>query len=82
MMMEYLGSTEKDAEFEVKTTKEVHARFLYLRRIIKDYVKLVNQAEKDGSTNTFERYNSYILRTYLMLLVGTTIFSNKAKNYV
>ncbi|MCI59620.1 hypothetical protein A2U01_0080875, partial [Trifolium medium] len=54
MMMEYLGSTQQNVEFEVKTTKGAHVRFLYLRRIIKDYVKVVNQAEKDKSTDTFE----------------------------
>ncbi|MCI51714.1 hypothetical protein A2U01_0072958, partial [Trifolium medium] len=54
MMMEYLGSTEKDIEFEVRITKGAHARFLYLRRIIKDYVKVVNQAETDGTTDIFE----------------------------
>ncbi|MCI49005.1 hypothetical protein A2U01_0070248, partial [Trifolium medium] len=54
MMMEYLGSTEKDVEFEVRITKGAHARFLYLRKIIKNYVEVVNQVEKDGTTDTFE----------------------------
>ncbi|MCI63246.1 serine/threonine-protein phosphatase 7 long form-like protein, partial [Trifolium medium] len=33
-------------------------------------------------TDIFERYKGYILREYLLLLVGTTILSNKAKIYV
>ncbi|MCI15032.1 serine/threonine-protein phosphatase 7 long form-like protein, partial [Trifolium medium] len=43
---------------------------------------VVNQAQKDGDKDTFERYKGYIMRVYLLLLVGTTIFSNKAKNNV
>jgi hypothetical protein len=30
----------------------------------------------------FETCKEYVVRAYFMLLVGTTIFSNKAKNYV
>ncbi|MCI43267.1 serine/threonine-protein phosphatase 7 long form-like protein [Trifolium medium] len=45
-------------------------------------MKVVNRAEKDGDNATFERYKGYMLRAYLLLLVGTIIFSNKAKSNV
>ncbi|CAJ2642560.1 unnamed protein product [Trifolium pratense] len=49
---------------------------------VKKEVKVVNRAETDGNKNTFERYRGYLLRGFLLLLVGTTIFSDKANNYV
>ncbi|MCI52665.1 putative IMP dehydrogenase/GMP reductase, partial [Trifolium medium] len=81
-MINHIGSTLKEAEHEVKTTKGAHARFVYLKDLIIKHMKVVNQAEKDGDNATFERYKGYMLRAYLLLLVGTTIFSNKAKSNV
>ncbi|CAJ2672539.1 unnamed protein product [Trifolium pratense] len=78
----HMGSTREEAEHEVKTTKGAHARFVYLKELIKKHMSVVNKAEVDGDKDTFERYKGYITRAYLLLLVGTIIFSNKAKNNV
>ncbi|CAJ2666702.1 unnamed protein product [Trifolium pratense] len=82
LMIKHMGSTREEAEHEVKTTKGAHARFVYLKELIKKHTSVVNKAEVDGDMDTFERYKGYITRVYLLLLVGTTIFSNKAKNNV
>ncbi|XP_045797515.1 protein MAIN-LIKE 1-like [Trifolium pratense] len=81
-MVEMLGSTEREALDEVKKTKGAHCRFVYLRRLIERHIKTTKQAENDKDEENFEKYQEYIVRAYMMLLVGTTIFSNKAKNYV
>ncbi|MCH90400.1 serine/threonine-protein phosphatase 7 long form-like protein, partial [Trifolium medium] len=82
LMMDLLGSSATKAAEEVKKTKGAHCRFVYLRELIDAYIKVTKQAEKDNDAATLEKYKDYIVRAYLLLLVGTTIFSNKAKNYV
>jgi hypothetical protein len=39
-------------------------------------------ARRDKDQDGEEKAKELVMRAYLMLLVGTTIFSNKAKNYV
>jgi hypothetical protein len=46
------------------------------------HLKVVKKAENNSDVAAFERYKEYTLHAYLHLLVGTTIFSNKVKNYV
>ncbi|GAU27523.1 hypothetical protein TSUD_147160 [Trifolium subterraneum] len=82
LMISLIGSTEKEATHEVKTTKGAHAKFVYLRALVKKHKLVVKKADKDGDKDTLERYKGYIVRAYLLLLVGTTIFSNKAKSNV
>ncbi|CAJ2659463.1 unnamed protein product [Trifolium pratense] len=82
LMIKHMGSTRDEVEQEVKTTKGAHARFVYLKEIVEKHTPVVNKAEVDGDKDTFKRYKGYITRAYLLLLVGTTIFSNKTKNNV
>jgi hypothetical protein len=42
---------------------------------------VLKTARKEKDRATEDTYKLYVMRSYLMLLVGTTIFSNKAKNY-
>jgi hypothetical protein len=49
MMMTYIRSTKKKSE--VNITKSTHVRFEYLKDLIKKYLKVINQAEKDGGTS-------------------------------
>ncbi|MCI47351.1 serine/threonine-protein phosphatase 7 long form-like protein, partial [Trifolium medium] len=40
------------------------------------------QSEMEGDVASMHMYRDWAVRTYLLFVVGTTIFSNKAKNYV
>jgi hypothetical protein len=42
----------------------------------------MKQANDDKKDTVFEKYKDHLMRAYLMLLVGTTIFSIKKKNYM
>jgi hypothetical protein len=42
----------------------------------------MKNARKEKDQDNDEKLKQFVMRAYLMLLVGTTIFSNKAKNYV
>jgi hypothetical protein len=42
----------------------------------------MKKARKEKDQESEEKYKLFVMRAYLMLLVGTTIFSNKAKNYL
>jgi hypothetical protein len=82
MMIELLGSTTSEAESEVKKTKGAHVRFVYLKELITKHLKVMKRGKDDKEATVFEKYKEYVMRAYLMLLAGTTIFSNKSKNYV
>ncbi|PNY16728.1 serine/threonine-protein phosphatase 7 long form-like protein [Trifolium pratense] len=82
LMIKHIGSTREEAEHKVKTTKGAHARFIYLKELIEKHTPVVNKAEVDGDKDFFDRYKRYITRAYLLLLVGTSIFSKKANNNV
>jgi hypothetical protein len=43
---------------------------------------VLKTARKEKDQATEDTYKLHVMRANLMLLVGTTIFSNKAKNYV
>jgi hypothetical protein len=82
MMMEFLGSTNNEAESEVKRTKGAHVRFIYLKGLITKHLQSMKKAHVEKHFPAIERYKEYVFRAYLLLLVETTIFSYKAKNYV
>jgi hypothetical protein len=42
----------------------------------------MRKTRMDKDPNSEEKSKELVLRANLMMLVGTTIFSNKAKNYV
>jgi hypothetical protein len=44
MMMEFLGSTNNEAESEVKMTKGAHVRFIYLKGLITKHLKSMKEA--------------------------------------
>ncbi|GAU21682.1 hypothetical protein TSUD_242540 [Trifolium subterraneum] len=53
-----------------------------LKDIILLHLKAAKQAGKDSDKVTIDMYMCYAISAYLLFLVGTTIFSNEAKNYV
>jgi hypothetical protein len=46
------------------------------------HLKVMTRSHKEKDYVNEEKYKAYVMRAYLILLFGTTIFSNKAKNYV
>jgi hypothetical protein len=81
-MKEMLGTTDREAENEVRKTKGAHIRFVFLKELITRHLERMKTARRDKDTDGEEKAKELVMRAYLMLLVGTTIFSNKAKNYV
>jgi superfamily I DNA and RNA helicase len=56
MMMEYIVSTDNEAESTVKRTKGEHAQFVYLMDLIKRHLQNVKKAKDKGDVPIFERY--------------------------
>jgi hypothetical protein len=81
-MTELLGTTNKEAKDEVRKTKGAHSRFVFLKELITRHLNRMKKGRKEKDQESEEKYKKFVMRAYLMLLVGTTIFSNKAKNYV
>jgi hypothetical protein len=46
------------------------------------HLKVMTRSHKEKDYVNEEKYMAYVMRAYLILLVGTIIFSNKTKNYV
>jgi hypothetical protein len=81
-MITLLGSTNSETENEVRRTKCAHVRFVYLKETITRQPKVLKKARKEKDQENGDTYKLYVMRAYLLLLVGTSIFSNKVKNYV
>jgi hypothetical protein len=81
-MITLLGSTNSETENEVRRTKCAHVRFVYLKETITRQLKVLKKARKEKDQENGDTYKLYVMRAYLLLLVGTSIFSNKVKNYV
>jgi hypothetical protein len=81
-MKEMLGTTDREAENEVRKTKGAHIRFVFLKELITRHLERMKTTRRDKDTDGEEKAKELVMRAYLMLLVGTTIFSNKAKTYV
>jgi hypothetical protein len=81
-MKELLGTTDREAKNEVRKTKGAHIRFVFLKELITRHLERMKTTRRDKDTDGEEKAKELVMRAYLMLLVGTTIFSNKAKNYI
>jgi hypothetical protein len=77
-----LGTTDREVENEVRKTKGAHIRFVFLKELISRHLDRMRTTRRDKDPDGEEKAKELEMRVYLMLLVGTTIFSNKAKNYV
>jgi hypothetical protein len=81
-MVTYLGPTPADAYTEVIVTRRSHDRFTYLRALPRSHLRDASQSKMVGDVAIMRMYRDWAVRTYLLFVVDTTIFSNKAKNYV
>jgi hypothetical protein len=61
---------------------KVHTFDFFLKELISRHLDRMWKARKDKDPDSEEKSKLLGMRAYLMLLVGTTIFSNKAKNYI
>jgi hypothetical protein len=82
MMVTYLGASPIGADTEVTMTKGAHARFTYLKVLLGSHLQDARQSEMVGDVASMHMYRDCAVGTYLLFVVGITIFSNKAKNYV
>jgi hypothetical protein len=74
--------TDKKVEDEVRKTKCACIRFVFLKDLITRHLERMRTTQRDKDPDGEDKVKVLVMRAYLMLLVGTTIFSNKAKNYV
>jgi hypothetical protein len=81
-MKDLLGTTNMEADDEVRKTKGAHIRFVFLKDLFSRHLDRMRTAQRDKDTDCEKKANELVMRAYLMLLVGTTIFSNKTKNYI
>jgi len=83
MMMRYLGSSAGDALGGVTETRGAHARFNYLKKILKERLQLQLVLDnKCGMEEDVQRLRDQALCIYLLYLVGITLFTDKSANYV
>jgi hypothetical protein len=79
-MIALLGTTNKEVEDDVRKTKGAHIRFIFLKELITRRLNRMKKARNEKDQDSEEKYMLFVMRAYLVLLVGTTIFSNKTKN--
>ena len=80
MMVQYLVVDSCDAQKEIDDTRRWHARFSFLKELYKYH--LVAVVETDGYDAHVLYHRACALRSYLMYLVGTSIFVDKSDYYV
>jgi hypothetical protein len=81
-MVRYQGSSLAAADNEVTVTRGGHAQLTYLRTLLRSHLQHARQFQMAGDIASMLLYPNWAFRTYFLFVVGTTIFSNKAKNYV
>jgi hypothetical protein len=82
LMVTYLGSSPAAADHQFSVTRGAHARFTYLRTLLLSNLQHATQFQMAGDIASMLMYQDWAVGIYLLFVVGTTIFSNKAKNYV
>jgi hypothetical protein len=82
LMVSYLGSSLVATNNEVTVTRGGHARFTYLRTLMRSHLQHARQFQRAGDIASLLLYLDWAVRVYLLFVFGTTIFSNKVKNYV
>jgi hypothetical protein len=79
-MVTYLGSSPAVADHQFIVARCAHAWFTYLRIVLLSHLQYATQFQMVGDIASMLMYRDWTVRTYLLFVVGTTIFSNKAKN--
>jgi hypothetical protein len=80
LMVTYLGSIPAASDHQLTVAMSAHARFTYLRSLLLSHLQHATQFQMEGDIASMFMYRDWAVRTYLLFVVGTTIFSNKAKN--
>jgi hypothetical protein len=81
-MKDLLGTKKREVEDEVRKTKGAHIIFVFLKKLITKHLERMRTAQRDKDPDGEDKAKVLVMIAYLMLLVETTIFSNKAKNYI
>jgi hypothetical protein len=81
-MKDLLGTKKREVEDEVRKTKGAHIIFVFLKKLITKHLERMRTAQRDKDPDGEDKAKVLVMMAYLMLLVETTIFSNKAKNYI
>lgn len=80
MMMTYLGPDPADALKELYDNRWVHARFSFLENLHTHTHHLVAAVEADGDNVNIVHHSACTLRSYLMYLVGMSIFVERVSH--
>jgi CHASE3 domain sensor protein len=81
-MVELLRSNSTDAAKEVHNTKGVHDRHTYLKDHFKTLLERIAQYTAEQNGDEVKRHQNFAVGTYLLLVVGLTIFTDMSKNCV
>jgi hypothetical protein len=81
-MVDLIGSDPADATEEITVTKGSHTRHMYLQRHFQTLVGHIADYVEEGNQVEVLRHHNFAVRTYLLLLVGYTIFADTSKNCV
>jgi hypothetical protein len=82
LMVAYLGASPAAADHQITVTRGAHARFTYLRTLMCSHLQHLRQFQMAGDIVSMLMYRDWSVRTYLLFVVGTTVFSNNSKNYI
>lgn len=78
-MVDYLGVDPGDAMREFAKTGGAYARFEFLKKV---YTYNIHRAEEArGNDEQVRLHKVYPMRSYLLYMVGTSIFVNKSATY-
>jgi hypothetical protein len=78
-MVDLIGADPADIEKEIVTTKGSHVRHTYLQTY---FQTLITDYEEEGNQDEVLRHQNFAISTYMLLLVGYTIFADTSKNCV
>jgi hypothetical protein len=66
----------------VHITKRAHTKHTYLKDHFKTLLEHIAQYVAEENDDEAERHQNFVVRVYLLLVVGLTIFADTSKNFV
>jgi hypothetical protein len=81
-MVDLCGADPADIENEMVKTKGSHVKHTYLQTHLQTLRAHIDAYEVEGNQDEVLRHQNFALRTYLLLMVGYTIFADTSKNCV
>jgi hypothetical protein len=82
LMVDLCGADPADIENEMVKTKGSHVMYTYLQTHFQTLRAHIDAYEVEGNQDEVLRHQNFALRTYLLLMVGYTIFADTSKNCV